>query len=695
MLHHFSALSRARTSLALVVIAITLVSFTPASPSGAAGFNTPSTTSWPAWCPGTPSSLYDNPTQNSDVSQLFNGSIKGCFRVPDDRSSTLHVAWQSFVPLNDSPNAPVSTNGVSDSFTDGHFKLSLSTTNVHPGQHVTVIGRYISGHRPPNTESGILCWDGCQSGLQEEGQNLHWVSSTEFRTMLVVPSAPWFESYDGRASVHPLSSGTDTVGIECVTVTSGCATQAADTQVKVHLVAPKATWCTNTLPCGSLHVNSVHTAVGDVVEVRGRAPLVMLIDQPWGYWLEYSSKSFGDRVVSFHSPVTTETTATIAPKTLQVATGATWSGQRFGSVDASSWSWTYSVSPAPNGTSFVTCGPNAIATSGDGRTVSVPTASAGGVLVTHHLNVNGSKKAGACASAMVDPSDPSHVFASFYSAQQGVIPPSYLAGLYTTNDGATWHLVPTPKGHTSWEFGGFQEAGTGIAAVFMSSNSAGGDGASNITFTTEITTNGGASWSQSLLSCPNSRAAHAPCVIFGPSSPGNCAMNGQPESVYYGVPNEYRGGAIFKESRWITAVNACYSQELAATKSGTELLLDSSSIFPLVASRNGGRTWFNVQIPRLSGLGTGEPNSWLLIDSNGTLLTTASNNKGATSLYLLAPRASTWCRSLLLTKSFSTSMSPPRITGDDVFWSVTHYNESTVAGPSVVHVVAATSLHCQ
>jgi hypothetical protein len=691
MFDDFSAFSRARALVALVAFVVTLVSWysISVSPSGAAGFNTSSTTSWPAWCPGSPSSLYDNPTQNSNVTQLFNGTIKGCFRVPDDRSSTLHVAWQSFVQLNSSSNGPVSTNGVSDSFTDGHFKLSLSATNVHPGQHVTVVGRYLTGHRPPNTEGGILCWDGCQSGLQEQGQNLVWVSSTEFRTTLVVPSAPWFESYDGRASVHPLSSGTDTVGIECVTVTSGCATQAADTQVSVHLVAPKATWCTSTLPCGSLHVNSVHTSVGDVVEVRGKAPLVMLIDQPWGYWLEYSSKSFGDHVVSFHSPVSTETTATIAPKTLQVATGATWSGQKFGSVDASSWSWTYPVTPAPNGTSFVSCDPRAIVTSGEGRTVSVPTASAGAVLVSHHLNVNGSKNAGACASAMVDPDDPSHVFASFYSAQQGSIPPSYLAGLYTTNDGATWHLVPTPSGHTSYEFGGFQEAGTGIAAVFMNANNAEGDSQSFTTFDTEITTNGGASWTPSLLSCPSTRAAHAPCVIFGPSSPGNCAMNGQPESVYYGAPNEYRGGAIFKESRWITAVNACYSQELATTTSGTELLLDSSSIFPLVASRNGGHTWYNVQIPRLAGMGTGEPNNWLLIDSEGALLATASDQKGATSLYLLTPLASSWCRSLALTKSFYTYMSAPRVTGNEVFWSQTYKNHTTL------HVVPTSNLRCR
>jgi hypothetical protein len=503
---------------------------------------------------------------------------------------------------------------------------------------------------------------------------------------LLVPDAPWFESSDGHSSVHPLTSGTDTVGIECITVTSGCATQPADTEVDVHLVAPRATWCTASVPCGSLHVNSVHTSVGDVVEVRGRAPLAGIIGQPFGYWLAYQAKKFGRGVVSFHSAVTTETTATIAPRALVVATGATWARQHLTPVVASSWSSVNPVAPTSNGTSIATCDPTSVAVTSSHATINIPTTSVGSVLVSHHLNIGGSKKAGSCAAAYVDPANPSHVFASFYSAQRGSIPPTYLAGLYTTDGGATWRLVPTPPSHTSYDFGGFQSDGAGIAAVFMNSDE--GNSPPKTTIATEVTTNGGDSWTPSLLGCPK----EGPCVIFGPSSPGNCAMNGEPEPVYFGVPNE--GDTIFEESRWITAVNACYSQQLAATESGTELLVDPSSLFPLVASRNDGRTWYNVQIPRLAGLGASTQNSWLLLDQRDRLLATVANANGATSVYLLAPHATSWCRAFELTKNDSRYVSPLRTTGDSVFWSVTRTTESTIAAPATVHVVPDASIRC-
>jgi hypothetical protein len=676
-----------RTFVVVALVAITfLAAAIPAFPvarSDAAGLKASSTTSWPSWCPGSPDSLYTSATQSGDVTQLFNGSIKGCFRVPDDRSSTLHVAWQSFVQLSHSADTPTTTSGVSNSDSDGHFKLSLSATTVHPGQHITVIGRYLSGHRPSNTESGILCWDGCQNGLQEQGQNLKWVSSTEFRTTLLVPNAPWFESDHGKATVHSLSSGTYPVGIECVTVTSGCATRAADTQINVHLVAPKATWCTNSLPCGSLHVNSVHTSVGDVVEVEGRAPLVDILSQPWGYWLEYSVHSLGDKVVSYHSPVTVETTATIAPITLSVTTGATWASQNLAPLNASSWSSIYQVTPGPKAASFVTCNANAIVTTGAGRTLSVPTTAAGAVLVSHHLNINSSKSAGACASALVDPANPSHVFASFYSAQSEEIPPTFLAGLYTTNGGASWDLVPTPPGHTSYEFGGFQEVGDIVSAVFVNNGNV--DSGSKTTLVTEETANGGQSWTQSSLGCPRSGA----CVIFGPSSPGHCAMNGQPEPVYFGTPSDVGGGAVFRESRWITEVNACFSQELVSTTTGTVLLLDPSSISPLVATGDGGQTWYNVQIPRLAGMGLGDQDNWLVMDSQRALLATTSNNKGDTSLYMLSPHATSWCKVLTLAKGYANYVSPLRVSGDDLYWSQSHNNRSTL------RVERTTSLRCQ
>lgn len=668
------------------MIVILTASWCAISPAhlAAASFNAPSTTSWPAWCPGPPDSLNTNTTQSGDVRQSFNGSIKGCFRVPDDRSPTLHVAWQSFVQLNASAPGPTTTNPVSNS-ADGHFKLTISMSRVHPGERVKVIGRYITGHRPSNSENGILCWDGCEGGLQEQGQALRWVSSTEFETTLLVPSAPWFVAHDGRASVHPLSSGTYPVGIECVTVVSGCALGPADAQVDVHLVAPKATWCSAALPCGSLQVNRVHTSVGDVVEVRGKAPLATIIAKPFGYWLAYSSTSLGSGAVSFHTHVTSETTATVAPRTLSVSTGATWALQRLSPVIASSWSSSSSLTPSSSGTEFATCSPGAIVITNGRRTIRVPTARADELMVAHHLNVKGSPGPAACVSALVDPESPSHVFASFTSARQGTIPPSYLAGLYTTNGGVAWHLVPAPAGHTSYDFGAFVQVGADVEATFVDNNydEAGGY-SSRGTITTESTSDGGATWAPSTLGCPS----RGPCVVFGPSIPSNCAMSAQAEPVFYGA-GESTDGTVFSQSRWITDVNACFSQELAATRSGTELLLDPSSPYPLVASRDGGRTWYNVQLPRLASLGTDASTAEsLIIDGAGALLATTSNAQGATSLYLLAPGATAWCHALTIAGGRATYVSPLRTTGDDVYWG-----EGSSAHISL-HVVPSASLDC-
>jgi hypothetical protein len=128
-----------------------------------------------------------------------------------------------------------------------------------------------------------LCWDGCQTGIQEEGSALHRVSPSTFHISFRVPDAAWFEGTGGgEAYVHPLTSGSYSIGIECVTVSSGCATQPADAQVMVHLTAPPPTSCASGKTCATLNLSSSVAQVGDVITFHGRAPLEMMIGRPWG-----------------------------------------------------------------------------------------------------------------------------------------------------------------------------------------------------------------------------------------------------------------------------------------------------------------------------------------------------------------------------------------------------------------------------
>jgi hypothetical protein len=247
--------------------------------------------------------------------------------------------------------------------------------------------------------------------------------------------------------------------------------------------------------------------------------------------------------------------------------------------------------------------------------------------------------------------------------------------------------VPTPTGHTSFDFGGFFNAGSRIEALFMNKNDDGANYTPRTMIAIESTSNGGGSWVQSTLGCPSK----GPCVVFEPSTLGNCAMNGQPEAVLFGVAPEPAGGVIFSESRWITTVNACFSQELAVTQSGTELLLDPSTQYPLVASSDGGRTWYNVELPPLAGLGTDVSAGWqsLIADTAGALFATTSGDTGGTTLYKLAPHSTSWCRVRVLSKGSSTYVSPVRTAGVDLFWG-----EGSSAHVTV-HLGSIASLRCR
>lgn len=112
------------------------------------------------------------------VHQSLNGDISGCFRVPALNSTSLVVGLQTYFSPSSKHLPSPTTTTMSTPPVEGQLTLSVTSRSVTPGETVVVTGRY-AGQRPAG-QSGYanLCWDGCQTGLQEQGVTLHWVSST-------------------------------------------------------------------------------------------------------------------------------------------------------------------------------------------------------------------------------------------------------------------------------------------------------------------------------------------------------------------------------------------------------------------------------------------------------------------------------------------------------------------------------------
>jgi hypothetical protein len=314
------------------------------------------------------------------------------------------------------------------------------------------------------------------------------------------------------------------------------------------------------------------------------------------------------------------------------------------------------------------------------------------VLVSDHFSPAGTRASTACVSASVDPEAPQHIFAAFDAEARGVLPPFFLAGLYSTDGGTTWRLVPSPPGRSTINFSGFRVTGRNAQALFVDSSRSVATYAARTTVAVETTSNGAVSWTASTLGCPST----GPCSIFGPSTPGKCAMNPQPEAVLVGPTHGPPSGVTFTESRWVTTINVCNSQQLAVTRSGLELLADPSSIYPLLASNDGGHTWYNVRLPVLAELGApGAPSGSLVLATNGALVASVQTSNGRQRLFLLRPGAPSWCEVRgVLNVGLSQLVSSLRTSGDDLLWGQNLNTTSETSQIVTRHIVAVNDLHC-
>ncbi len=658
---------------AAVVFAV-MITAAPAA-GGAGTPATTATTAWPVALCGTAS-----PQTTSVLTQSLTGALHGCLRVPPTASTSVSVALQGFVTQH-AERWAVPLTGQSTGLTgDGVFQLSASVRVVHPGQHVTLTMTY--PHHHPADLSGYvdLCWDGCQSGLGEQGVPTHVVSARVVQASLVVPAAPWFQWSHGRVVVHPLATGTYPVGLECAVVGSGCALLPADAQVPLRLVAPASAPCDPTHACAALSLSAPRAQVGDVLVVHGRAPLEAIIGQAFGLNLTTQPSRPSApwlRLLATASPI--EQTAVLAPRALALAPLPSWSTEPARHALTATWSGLSSASPGPVAGDVTWCDRGVIVAGGPSH----PTVRIGTGGIPHALIGSGESLVGVlgpptCAAALVDPARPQVAYAIVAVGAHGQIPPTLLAGLETTDGGRQWHLIPHPPGTTTGAFGGFVTLGSSVEAVFTRSSST--------AVAAETTPFGSTRWVAATLGCP----PRGPCAYLGPYQPGNCAMNSTWQPLLVG--HSSAAGLRWGSSTWVTAVDACSSAELAATGPRSLVLLDPSSTSPLLVSTDGGDNWHAVALPRLAGLATGGGSDGLglALAPDGSLLAQVVDGAGATVLDRLGVGASSWCRAATLSARLVSS-SPLRIAGGDVVWTT---QAQIRPAPVVNHRLAVATLAC-
>jgi len=241
-----------------------------------------------------------------------------------------------------------------------------------------------------------------------------------------------------------------------------------------------------------------------------------------------------------------------------------------------------------------------------------------------------SQSAPACVSTVVDPSNSQSLYATFPATLQAGAPPLFFVAYETADGGQTWTPVPLPQGARMQDFGGFQLDGSAVQALFVS-----GAGTNDPTLSVEETSDAGATWDPSQLTCP----VIGPCARWGqaPNGIGSCAMHEDDQSIDV----SFDGGQTWAPPASPSGANACDSNELVSLSSTELALLSGRAGYPLQVSQDGGRTWAVTSLPELPALaGTADSPAYagLQILPDGTLLA-----QGGQAWYLLPPGAGSWC----------------------------------------------------
>ena len=304
------------------------------------------------------------PDEGDNVDQSPDGYFTGCFRVPNVPASSVVVALQTFLEgVSNSPKAaPTTTTQPAPNVS---ISLSPLRKSVTPGEKVVLTG-HLSNPVSPRQPTANLCWDGC-GGLQEQGVQIRWLTSTKFQMTLQVPQTAWLVARDGTVSVHPLTSGSYQVGLQCLTLISGCALRPAEAKVTLRLKAPRPRRCVRGRQCETMTVGPTTARVGDEVLVRGWAPLQDLLGPPFSYSLSVTP---GSKRTSFpllaysSSKLAGSFNVVLMPTRVAIGPSPPWA--KLGNIhsESSTYSGPSAVDAAPNSSRVAWCEPSGIVVTG-------------------------------------------------------------------------------------------------------------------------------------------------------------------------------------------------------------------------------------------------------------------------------------------------------------------------------------------
>lgn len=539
---------------------------------------------------------------------------------------------------------------------------------------------------------------------------IEWMTATSFVAHMTTPAAPWLVQAPPHAAL--LRSGTYQVGVECLPLLRGCAHATSQGSAGFSLrVTQQSPWCTNDSGCAHLSITPATAYPGQVVLVRGFAPLVSVIgsNQPFVFQLQVLPGPGRGPEVSFVVPNSKGTVVHLGRAALEVTSAPSLASIGSTVPLSETFSGLGPIGADPIAPSTIAwCATGAVDVSSASGLTTVPTAAVPGELTRLGFTpIPDGTAASTCADVAPLPQGlpEDAVAAAFPVVALNRSPNISEMALFTTDGGRVWKQVPTPAGANSGGFGGFRYVGGKLEAVFARGAGSGGAGSGGAGSAasglppTEVLAPGSTVWHTSHLQCPSRSRLGGPCATFGAYHPGNCAMNGSSQPILY----SRSGGLAWREPGWPAEVTGCAQAELVATAGAGELLVSSGSVYTIRRSTDAGAIWSDVSIPPIPGLAAGQPlmTAQIIVLPDGAMLLTGARavdtsgagaseggGSGAQRWELLTEGASAWCSPMGVSAASerSSGYSQVALLAGALWWQAS-------AGATPEHVPAA-ALRC-